>query len=86
MARPLKKVNLDDLPTAINQTVAGGKYEEIEVRFSPLSTDEFVINGNRLIINFFSVRPDEAKPDKGYIGELDLRQYIKSKIVELLSN
>ena len=38
---------------------------------------------NELIINFFKVKPDDSK-DTAYIGEIELKDYIKTRLEELI--
>jgi hypothetical protein len=83
MANPLKKLNLDSLVSELQGTPGSDKIEEVEVIFSPLHSDEYIISGNRLIINFFRIKPNDVD-EKAYIGEKELKIYIKEKIEELL--
>jgi len=84
MLQPIKKLNLDTLIDEINSVNTNKDFDTIEVIFVPFHTEEYLIKGNRLIINFFRVRPDFVS-EKTYIGELEISDYIKDKIVELLS-
>ena len=82
MVKPLKKLNIDSL---INElTDVNSKYEEIEVIFSPLHVDEYIICKNRLVINFFKVMPNETE-STATIDNMELKLYIKSKVLELIS-
>ncbi|MGG7164697.1 hypothetical protein [Clostridium ihumii] len=78
MAAPVKKLNLDNLVSEIK----GDKYEEVEVIFSPLHSDEYIIKENKLIINFFRINPP-IMDDKTRIADKELTEYIKEKIEEL---
>ena len=61
------------------------KYDELEVIFSPLHSDEYIITGNKLVINFFRVKPDFVE-DKTCIGDIELNEYIEEKLKELIIN
>lgn len=84
MIGPLKVLNLDCMIEKLNTLTGASKYEEIEVAFLPGHLDEYKIDGNRLIINFFLVKPDLYDEDKTYIGEKDILEYIEEKLCELL--
>lgn len=84
MAQPIKKLNLDNLVKKLSALDGATKYDEIEVIFSPLHSDEYIITGNKLVINFFRVKPDFVE-DKTYIGELELNEYIEEKLKELIN-
>ena len=60
------------------------KHEELEVRFSPLHMDEYLIKGNMLIINFFKVTPSFEDEGITTIDGKQLKDYIKEKLEELL--
>ena len=53
MVKPLKKLNVDDLVEKVKNAEGSSKYDELEVRVSPLHVDDYIIKGNMLIINFF---------------------------------
>jgi len=80
--QPLKKLNLDHLVDQINKDVPAGKYEEVEVFFSPLHTEDSYGVENKLAVNFFMVVPDFEGNLK--VGELYLEDYLKEKIAALL--
>lgn len=82
MVKPLKLLNLDSLVSELQQV--DSKYEEVEVRFSPLHFDEYIIKDNMLIINFFRVKPDDFEEDVATIDGKDIKEYIKEKVLELL--
>jgi hypothetical protein len=83
MVQPLKRLNLDYMIEKLNKSDIDAKYEEIEVFFSPLHMDDYVIKNNKLIINFFKVKPSDFD-DNTYIGDTVLNEYIETKIMELL--
>lgn len=84
MLQPIKKLNLDTIIKELNSIKASKEFETIEVFFVPFHTEEYVISDNKLIINFFRVRPDFVS-EKTYIGELEITDFIKEKITELLN-
>lgn len=83
MAQPIKKLNLGKLVEKLSSDIGADKYDELEVIFSPLHSDEYIITGNKLVINFFRVKPD-FMDEKTYIGEIELNEYIEEKLVELI--
>lgn len=80
--QPLKKLNLDFLLEVVNSEMKS-KYEEIDVIFSPLHFDEYIIKENKLVINFFKLVPDGHSGLK--VNELPLQKFIEEKVMELLS-
>ncbi|NLJ99423.1 MAG: hypothetical protein GX320_09220 [Tissierellia bacterium] len=85
MVYPLKVLNLNKLIDKLNKINPDAEYEEIEVIFIPGHLDEYIIDENKLIINFFRVMPDLYEEDKVTIGELDLDDYIEQRLEELIS-
>jgi hypothetical protein len=85
MVAPLKMLNLDDLAEKINARVSDSKYEDVEVVFIPGHKDEYYIDENKVIVNFFRVMPDIYGGDSVKIGETELKSYIEEKIVEAIS-
>ena len=84
MVKPIKRLNLDSMAAKLKQESGANKYDELEVIFAPLHSDEYIITGNKLVINFFRVKPD-AISDKTYIAEKELIEYIEEKLNELLN-
>lgn len=85
MAAPIKILNLESLVDSLNTKYPEVRYEELEVIFSPLHLDDYIIKNNKLIINFFRVKPGDLD-DFSYIGEAELKKFIEEKLEELLSN
>ncbi|QEK11891.1 hypothetical protein FQB35_05635 [Crassaminicella thermophila] len=83
MIQPLKVLNLDFLVEKLNNIEKNSKYEEIEVIFLPGHVDEYKIVDNKLIINFFRVKPDLYE-EKVSIGEKDIFVFIQEKLQELI--
>lgn len=85
MVSPLKVLNLDSLVSKLNDKFENGKYEDIEVIFVPGHQDEYSIEENKLIINFFRVQPDLYEEGKVTISGKLLLDYIEEKLSELLN-
>lgn len=83
MVQPLKKLNLESLVCELNDCDGNNNFEELEVIFSPLHLDEYLIAGNKLIINFFRVKPSDVD-EKTYIGEKEILEFIGDKLRELI--
>lgn len=84
MISPLKVLNLDAIVEGLNQVSNPRVYEELEVIFLPGHQQEYMISENKLIINFFRVKPDIYGTGKVTIGEVELAEYIEDKLKELL--
>jgi hypothetical protein len=84
MAKPLKVLNIDSLLDELKGLPGSDKYEELEVFFSPWHFDEYLIKGNKLVINFFKVKPDDSRDSIAYIDGIELKDYIKTRLEELL--
>lgn len=84
MVTPLKQLNLDSLTEGLNAKFPHARYQELEVLFSPLHTDEYLIKDNKLIVNFFRVKPSDFDTNT-YIGEKELKAYLTEKLEELLA-
>ncbi len=63
MLKPIKTLNLDDLD------------DSMEVYFAPLHFDDCILNGKKLIINFFKIKPEGGI---GYIDGKDIKTFIKN--------
>lgn len=85
MIAPLKQLNIEDVLKDISEEAKDSKYEEVEVRFSPLSMQDYIIDGSNLIINFFKVRPSLEEDDVLTIDNIDIKEYIKSKVLEVIA-
>lgn len=79
MIQPLKKLNLD----VLIEKLQNEKYEELEVIISPMHLDECKIVDNKLVINFFRVKPSDVD-DNLYINDKEIKNYIEGKLKELL--
>lgn len=81
MIDPLKKLSLDSLIEKINSKKEISQ-EEIEVVFIPANKEEYLVKGNKLIINFFKVTPDIMNEEITTIDGKNLMEYIEEKIIE----
>ncbi|MCB2291498.1 hypothetical protein LGK97_17390 [Clostridium sp. CS001] len=84
MVKPIKKLNLDSMVGKLKQESGTNKYEELEVIFAPLHSDEYIITGNKLVINFFRIKPDLVSSET-HIADKELNVYIEEKLNELIS-
>ena len=85
MVHPVKVLNLSDLVDKLNSINSNTKYEQLEVIFIPGHMDEYYIDENKLIINFFKIMPSLYEEGKVTIGDKDFKEYIEEKLVELVS-
>lgn len=81
MVEPLKTLNLDSLVEKINSKKDISE-EEIEVVFVPANKEEYLIKGNKLVINFFKVTPDIMGEEITKIEGKEIVEYIEEKIIE----
>ncbi|MFL0248178.1 hypothetical protein [Candidatus Clostridium stratigraminis] len=84
MVAPLKKLNLNSLLESLNIKHPNSIFQELEVIFSPLHLDEYLISDNKLIVNFFRVKPSDFD-DNTFIGDKDLRTYLTEKLEEIIN-
>ncbi|SCZ04548.1 TDE2712 family protein [Alkaliphilus peptidifermentans] len=84
MVAPLKTLNLDLLVEKLNSKSIDSHIEELEVIFIPGHADEYKITDDKLIINFFRVKPDLYEDDKVTIGDKPIIDYIEEKLNELI--
>jgi len=84
MVAPIKTLNLNSMAKELSEISELKDYKELEVIFVPGHLDEYKIIDNKLIINFFRVKPSLYE-DKTEIGDKEINQYIKEKLIEILS-
>lgn len=82
MVGPVKKLNLDYLKEKLKDTDTD--FNKIEVAFIPGHVDEYYIDGNKIVINFFKISVDFMDPTKVTIDGKTIKAYIEEKIEELL--
>ncbi|NMA86466.1 MAG: hypothetical protein GX968_03975 [Tissierellia bacterium] len=85
MIKPVKTLNLDSIMNKLNTKIENPKYDKLEVLFIPATSEEYLINENKLIINFFRVKPDLYEEGKVSIGDTNFEDFIEEKLIELLS-
>lgn len=78
MIAPVKQLNLNHIAAKINKDI------ELEVIFVPGHIDEYYIDGNKLIINFFKIIKDPVDAKKITIAEKPFMDYLEEKILELV--
>jgi hypothetical protein len=83
MIQPLKRLNLQSLADKISAFEKSDNFRELEVIFSPFHFEEYIIKENKLIINFFAIRPNDIDRQV-HIGEKELVCYIEEKLMELV--
>lgn len=83
MVHPIKVLNLLPLIDKLNAKISNPKYEELEVIFVPLHITEYYIKGNKLILNFFRVKPDDLG-ETSFIDDKNISDFIEEKLTELL--
>lgn len=81
MMSPLKKLNIDSIFDELQDLSSDSR--DIEVVISPLHVDDYIILKDKLIINFFRVKPSEDGLS-ATIDDKPLKTYIKEKLIELL--
>lgn len=82
MVGPVKKLNLDHLKEELKDKDTA--FNKIEVAFIPGHVDEYYIDENKLVINFFKISVDFMDPTKTTIDGKTIKAYIEEKIEELL--
>jgi hypothetical protein len=82
MVTPVKKLNLDDLKDKLKDTKTD--FDKVEVVFIPGHLEEYYIDENKVVINFFKLLVDFMDPTKVNISEKPLKEYVEEKINEAL--
>lgn len=78
MVKPIKVLNLNHLKDKIDSS-----FEKLEVVFIPGHIEEYYIDENKLIINFFKLMVDFMDPTKVNIDGKSLEEYVEEKLKEL---
>lgn len=76
MISPVKKLNLDHMKDKLAK-------EEYEVVFIPGHMDEYYIDGNKLIINFFNITVDLFGEGPVTIAGKPFNEYIEEKLLSM---
>lgn len=83
MVKPIKTLNLNYFIEKLNEK--DPQYEELEVIFLPGHGDEYIIDDNKLIINFFRLMVDFMDETKVNISGKPFKEYVEEKLIELIS-
>lgn len=83
MIDPCKKLNLDSLKEELDKVNNKG-YESLEVIFSMMYDGVYEIRDNKLIVNFFRVKPDDFEEGKAYVNNIEIKEFMKETLTELL--
>ncbi|OLS03633.1 TDE2712 family protein [Tissierella creatinophila] len=78
MVRPIKVLNLDYLKEDLESN-----FEKLEVVFIPGHLEEYYIDGNKLIINFFNIMVDSMDETKVNLAGKPIEKYVEEKLKEL---
>lgn len=84
MIQPAKKLNLDDLVPELQNIDNKNDYENIEVIFTIMYDGVYEIRENKLLVNFFRIKPSDFE-DKTYVDGIEIKEFMKEKLTELLS-
>ncbi len=85
MVKPVKTLHPNIFLDSISDVENSSSYESIEIIFLPGHFEEYYIDGNKLIINFFKITVDLFEEDKITIDRKEFNEYIKEKLIELLN-
>ena len=78
MVRPIKVLNLNHLKDKLDSN-----FEKLEVIFIPGHLEEYYIDENKLVINFFGLMVDPTDETKVNITGKPLEEYIEEKLKQL---
>ena len=84
MIQPIKQLNLDDLVPELQKLDNKNDYENVEVIFTIMYDGVYEIRENKLLVNFFRIKPSDFE-DKTYVDGIEIKQFMKEKLTELLS-
>ena len=76
MVEPVKQLNLTDLEDKLPK-------DEYEVVFIPGHMDEYYIDGNKLVINFFNIVIDFFGDGPATIADKPIKEYIEEKLLSM---
>lgn len=76
MMAPIKMLNLDDIKDKLTK-------EEYEVIFIPGHIDEYYIDRNKLIINYFKIIIDMFGDGPAKIGDKPLKDFVEEKLLSM---
>lgn len=82
MVHPIKTLNLNYFIEKLNEKETD--YEELEIIFLPGHQDEYLIDGNKLVVNFFRLMVDFMDSTKVNVSGQPFKDYIEEKLIELI--
>ena len=75
MVATIKTLNLDYLKDKITK--------DLTIVFIPATTEETIVDGNKLLINFFKISINPFEEDSVKIAGEDFNKYIEEKVLEM---
>lgn len=78
MVKPIKVLNLDHFKDKLDSS-----HEKLEIIFIPGHLEEYYIDGNKLIINFFRLMVDIMDETKVNLAGKPIQEYVEEKLKEL---
>nr|WP_300003041.1 hypothetical protein [Tissierella sp.] len=78
MVKPIKLLNLDHLKDKLDT-----QYEKLEVIFIPGHLEEYYIDGNKLIVNFFRLMVDMMDETQVNLAGKPMKEYVEDKLKEI---
>lgn len=82
MVNPIKRLNLDDLKQDLKDIDTD--YDKLEVVFIPGHLEEYYIDKNKIVINFFKIQVDFMDTSLVKIAAKPIKEYIEEKAREAL--
>ena len=82
MVRPIKVLNADALTEKLNAK-KDIPCDTVEIVFIPGAEEEYIINENKLIINFFRIKADLWDEDNVTLEGKSVLDYIEEKLLEI---
>jgi hypothetical protein len=80
MVKPVKTLNLGSLKEELSES----KFNEIEIIFIPGHIDEYIINENKLVVNFFKIMANPMDNTDVKIAGKPLKEYIEEKVLAMV--
>lgn len=85
MINPIKTLHGEKYIDKVNEFSKNKDIENIEIIFLPGHFQEYYLDENKLIINFFKITVDLFDDEKITIDGKDFNEYIEEKLIELVS-
>lgn len=80
MVKPVKTLNLDSL----KEKLSDSNFNEIEIIFIPGHVDEYIVDDNKLVINFFKLMVNPMDSNDVKILGKPFKEYIEEKVLEMV--